>query len=182
MGDQFELENGDAVTLFSTAVVNQIVTVEGAVFGKQFNKTGSVAVPREPGGGVDIAFSPGMSLLSVLDEVGGPTPYFSQSEESYLIRTLRDGSVERTELKIQDLWDTRDTSMDINLLPGDFILVPMQDMNVFLTGQVRKPGAYGFITGYTVDDYILLAGGINEDTADVNTIFFKDERGGKRER
>ncbi len=178
MGAEFEIENGDSVTVLSTSVISDMITIEGAIFGRQFNKSGAVQVPQASVR-VDLAYYPGISLLGALDEVGGPTPLMSSEEDSYLLRRKSDGTAERRLLDITGLWESRDPSLDVGLKPGDLVLIPIEKLNVFITGQVVNPGAYGYVNGYKVSDYILLAGGIPEETGNKNGIFFMDDQGRK---
>ncbi|MFW6279053.1 MAG: ligand-binding protein, partial [Bacillota bacterium] len=85
----------------------------------------------------------------------------------------------RIDVNIKALWETRDDKYDVELLPGDFILVPMKTLKVFVTGHANNPGAYTFMKGNTVNDYLLLAGGIEENVGDPNGIWFMDDKGNR---
>ncbi len=176
MADQFEMEKGDTVTVRSMSEISDMITIEGAIFGRNFSKSGAVQVPQRAVR-VDLAYYPGISLLAALDSVGGPTPLMSTEEHSILKRQNSDGGIERRVLEIEKLWKTREQQYDVKLQPGDFILIPIQTLKVFLTGEVNNPGAFDYVNGYTVYDYILLAGGITENTGDPNGLFKIDKLG-----
>ena len=178
MAGQFEMKKGDTVTVRSMSEISDMITIEGAIFGRNFSKTGSISVPRSAVR-VDLSYYPGISLLAALDSVGGPTPLMSSEEPSILKRRNENGVVERRILEIEKLWKTRDQQYDVTLKPGDFILIPIQTLKVFLTGQVNNPGAFDYANGYTVNDYILLAGGIVENNGDPDGLFKIGENGSR---
>jgi protein involved in polysaccharide export with SLBB domain len=178
MAGQFEMKKGDTVTVRSMSEISDMITIEGAIFGRNFSKTGSISVPRSAVR-TDLSYYPGISLLAVLDSVGGPTPLMSSEEPSILKRRNENGVVERRILEIEKLWKTRDQQYNVTLKPGDFILIPIQTLKVFLTGQVNNPGAFDYANGYTVNDYILLAGGIVENRGDPDGLFKIDENGSR---
>ena len=172
--DQFSLQNGDNVVIHSTTEVSEMITIEGAVLGSSGSKTGPISVPQKPLR-IDLPYKPGISLLTVLDSVGGPSPLISDEDQSQLKRKKSDGTVERIPLNIKKLWETREARYNVELKPGDYIFVPMQTLQVFVTGYVEDPGAFTFLEGSTIYDYILLAGGITENKGDPNGIFLIDE-------
>ena len=57
---------------------------------------------------------------------------------------------------------TGDLSKNVILRPNDTVFVPLAP-KVFVSGEVRNPGAYPFSPGTTVRQAISLAGGITED-------------------
>lgn len=59
---------------------------------------------------------------------------------------------------------TKDTKFDYNVasIPGDQVFYPSYEDRVFVLGGVAFPGAYPFSPYYTVNQYISLAGGLNE--------------------
>ncbi len=176
--DQFQVKNGDQVVLHSTSEISDMITIEGAIIGNAAAKTGPIAISDEPLR-VDLPFKPGITLLSVLDSVGGPSPLLSEEEQSVLKRKNSKGKTEIIEIDVKKLWETRDAQYNVDLKPGDLILIPMQTLKVFVTGYVNNPDAYDYMNGKTVFDYLLLAGGITENEGDPNGIFFVDEKGKK---
>lgn len=176
--DQLPMENGDQVSVRSTSESTDMITVQGAVFGRSFEKQNIIQVPREPIR-TDLPYNPGITLMTALDMVGGPTPLLDTDEKSLILRKNPQGTEERIEVDIKALWETRDEKYDVDLLPGDFILVPMKTLKVFVTGQANDPGAYDFMKGNTVNDYLLLAGGIVDNVGDPNGLWFVDDQGNR---
>lgn len=59
---------------------------------------------------------------------------------------------------------TKETEFDYNIasIPGDQVFYPSYEDRVFVLGGVQIPGAYPFSPYYTVNQYISLAGGLND--------------------
>jgi protein involved in polysaccharide export with SLBB domain len=59
---------------------------------------------------------------------------------------------------------TKGTTFDYNVasVPGDQVFYPSYEDRVFVLGGVAAPGAYPFSPYYTLNQYISLAGGLNE--------------------
>jgi protein involved in polysaccharide export with SLBB domain len=152
-----------------------MITIEGAVFGKRVSGETSITVPTEMVR-IDIPYYNGISLLAVLDEVGGPTP-FAIFEDAYI---QRKDSGERIAIDTETLWNTRSEELDVGLNPGDRVYIPMQTLKVFVTGSVEDPAAYDFIRGGVVQDYILYAGGISDNVGNPNGLFFMDKKGNRK--
>jgi protein involved in polysaccharide export with SLBB domain len=59
---------------------------------------------------------------------------------------------------------TKNTTFDYNVasVPGDQVFYPSYEDRVFVLGGVAVPGAYPFSPYYTLNQYISLAGGLNE--------------------
>jgi polysaccharide export outer membrane protein len=58
-----------------------------------------------------------------------------------------------------------DLDKNLELAPNDTVFVP-QAPKVFVTGEVRSPGAYGWFPGMTTRQLISLAGGLTPDGSD----------------
>ncbi len=127
--------------------------------------TGAV---REPG---FVTISPTDRLTDAIDEAGGLHKY--ADEES--IRVVRaDGTTEHFSLRPFLL--EGDLGSNPTLLEGDRIEVPFREefrndveasvtyneSAVLVTGFVVRPGPYHYFPGYTVRDYVGLAGGVEE--------------------
>jgi len=165
---------GDQVNVPSTTQNAEVVSIEGAVFGKVRSGETPIVVPREPVR-VDIPYFPGITLLNVLDEVGGPTP-FAIAHKSYLTES---STGKHILLAVDKLWKTRDPALDRRLYPGDHVVIPMETLKVFVTGAVLTPGAVPYQPDLTVEEYLLFAGGVDENIADLNAIYSVTP-GGKR--
>lgn len=168
----FNVATGDQIRVLSTNQNSEVVTVEGAVYGASRSGESPVSVPQKAVR-VDFPYYPGISLLAVLDAVGGPTPY-AKAGQSYL---LEHSTGNKIPLRLAELWKTRNQALNRDLHPGDQVVVPMETLQVFVTGQVNSPGAEPYQPQLTVADYLLYAGGVVENTADLNGIYLVDLEG-----
>ena len=169
-----EIASGDAVLVRSASENAERITIEGAVFGNRLSGDSPVQVP-DKSFRIDFPYYAGISLLDVLDEVGGPTPR-AVSEKSFLRRAA---TGEEAALELEKLWRSRDEMDNRELFPGDYIFIPMQRTVVFVSGAVTRPGAVEFMPGYSVADYLLLSGGIDVNQADFKKIYLIDESGNR---
>ena len=149
----FNLSNGDAVSIPSISENAETITVEGAVYGSVVSGTAPFTAPLTAVK-IEVPYYPGISLLNVLDKVGGPTPY--AVKERAQIR--RPGIGEFISLDIANLWNTRKSSYDVELKPGDHILIPVERTVVAVFGEVLSPNnSIAHVNGYTVMDYLISA-------------------------
>lgn len=173
--DSFSLQNGDTVSVPSIADNAETITIEGAVYGTVVPGTAPFTAPTISVK-LEIPFFPGISLLNVLDQVGGPTPYAVIDESE--IR--REDPSESIKPELSRLWRDRDSSADVKLNPGDHILIPLKRSYVAVLGAVNSSSsAIEFVNGYKVLDYIIAAGGFNDTTANPNNIKLIDDEGKK---
>ena len=124
--------------------------------------TGAV---RSPG---QLPFAGELTLFEALAMVGSPTP-----EAGDLVLVIRgDGTGEAApqngesasnvvEISLNDLQSGRLAEHNVTLHDGDHIVVP-RAQQVFISGQVRSPGAYSVPSGATVLQALTLAGGLTE--------------------
>lgn len=165
------LANGDRVRVPSIVENREMVLVTGALFGAPVSSEKPVPIPLAAIA-VNIPFTPGTTLLAVLESLGGPTPY-AKAKESLI---LRKGTGARIPVDVDALWKTRDRDRDVALEPGDTVNVPIVN-EVFVVGEVNSPGRVPFNPGFVVADYLLAAGGINPLTGDANGLYFQDKMG-----
>jgi polysaccharide export outer membrane protein len=121
-----------------------------------------------------------MTLLSALARAGSTTP--SASHEATIVRPKKNpkpGDEPSDVLKI-DLNELQAGNMALNvaLQDGDTISVP-KAQSVFVTGQVKSPGAYAVDPGTTVLQALSLAGGLTDRGSD-NRIRIQRSQDGKR--
>jgi protein involved in polysaccharide export with SLBB domain len=165
------LQDGDRIRVPSMAENTQSVLVTGALFGTPLVLDKPITVPTVPVS-VEVPFLPGLTLLTVLENMGGPTPY-ARAKESVVVRA---GSGQRVLVDVETLWATKNTALDLELSAGDMVSVPMV-LDVFVGGEVRDPGAVRFSPSFTVSDYIVAAGGIDQVSGDVNAVYFVNGSG-----
>jgi protein involved in polysaccharide export with SLBB domain len=171
---EFIARNGDRITVRSGFRSEETVMVEGALYGKPLGGDQTVAVSAVPIL-VAVPYYSGLSVLKVLDLVGGPTTR-ADGRNSMLVRK-KDGVM--ISVDVEKLWSGRNLQDDRALEPGDHLFVPMKRTEVAVLGEVRSPGRFPWLPGYTVAEYLRAAGGVNPDAGDPNGISFLDAAGGK---
>ena len=167
----FRLADGDRISLPPVARPEQMITVQGALYGKPVAGDEPVVLPAEPLV-VQLPYRSGLSVLAVLEALGGPTP-LARPEESTLRRAA---TGELVPLDAARLWATRDPALDLLLEPGDQLHVPLRDLSVFVGGEVNVPSAVAYVPGWTIGDYLRGAGGLTEDGAARFTVIDADQR------
>ena len=167
----FRLVTGDRVTVSAAAHRRRQVLVQGALFGQPAAGDSPVQLPTKQLV-LLLPFHGGMSVLEVLDLVGGPTP-LARPERSTVLRAATGA---RVPVDVGQLWETRDPGLDLPLEPGDQLHVPMRDLNVYLGGEVNVPRAVPHVAGHTIGDYLRSAGGLTDDGAPRFTVIDVDHR------
>jgi protein involved in polysaccharide export with SLBB domain len=168
------LRNGDSIAIASAFRNPEMITVDGALFGTPVAGDKPAQIPTNR----IVANLPcveGMTVLDVLDSLGGPTP-LADAGKSFLKR--RDTG-EKIPFDAQLLWDSRSPEQNLVLKSGDLLVVPMKKLQVVVSGEVNNPGAIPYLNGLKVSDYLLGAGGIKIETGDRNSVFFIDEIGNR---
>lgn len=120
-----------------------------------------------------VALTPNMTVIEALAKAG-----YGNASEAFIVRTPgATGPVEPGQdsasqvLKVNLREFERDVengelSRNIALHDGDTIWVPRNDRNrIFVTGEVRTPGAYSIPEGTSVLQAITLAGGVTENAS-----------------
>lgn len=115
---------------------------------------------RNPG---EYQLSGDMTLLAALARAGATTP--TASREAVILRprklpTGEQGPVDVIKVDLVEL-QAGDLTRNVQLVDGDTVNVPKAQM-VFLSGQVRAPGAYAVEDGTTVLQALTLAGGVTD--------------------
>jgi polysaccharide biosynthesis/export protein len=172
--DSIKLAKGDRILIRSVSENVERVTIEGAIYGSRLIGENPVQVPAQTFR-LDAPYFPGLTLLDLLESVGGPTPRAEKGKS--FIRRSSTGEVRPVDLEA--VWTKRDLLANPDLLPGDYVFVPLQPSEVFISGAVVRPGAVPYTPGYLVSDYLLLSGGINPNTAKTDALFLVDETGGQ---
>lgn len=93
--------------------------------------------------------------------------------------SLAPGQAEVIRVNLRDI-QAGDLTKNIALRPNDTVFVP-QAPKVFVSGEVRNPGAYPFSPGTTVRQAISLAGGLTEDGSSGRIRVVRDVQGKARE-
>jgi len=166
------LENGDRIAVSSSLENEDTITIDAAVYGQPTSGEGPIVIPPR-NVVVTLPYIPGLTVLDILEQLGGPSP-LADTAAGYVQR-----NGERLPLDVDPLWTERTEQYDLVLAPGDLLVIPMQKLKVFVAGEVNNPGGLPYVNGYTVGDYILAAGGISLETGDRNKIFFMDLLGNR---
>ncbi len=113
-------------------IVTVTVTSAGGAFEQQIRVIGMAAGPDYIGGGSLISRQPaqprairfveGITLLDVINQVGGLSP-FADGNSAYIQRQV-DGTQTRIAAPLDDLIEESDITKNIRLEPGDTIVVP----------------------------------------------------------
>lgn len=117
--------------------------------------------------------TPGMTLVEALAKAG-----YGAASEAIIVRTrgatgpvLPGQNSSSNVIKVnlrefeKDL-ESGELSRNISLVDGDTIFVPRNDPNrIFVTGEVKNPGAFSIPEGTTVLQAVTLAGGVTENAA-----------------
>jgi polysaccharide export outer membrane protein len=159
-GKSIEEFEAALVTLLADGYLKQprvAVTVKEFVSLRVF-VTGEV---RKPGA---YGLRPDRSLLALLEQIGELTETIGH--EVVVIRppgSETPGETDKAQITRLSLRDIRsgNPERDFRLSPGDTVFFP-KAAQVYVTGQVAKPGAFRFEEGMTVYQALNLAGGINE--------------------
>jgi polysaccharide biosynthesis/export protein len=112
--------------------------------------------------------SGGMTLVELLSKAGPLSP--NASSEAVIVKAGRpaaattdapDADAVRINLRAMESGDKSENRV---LEAGDTVFFP-QAPKVFVSGEVRQPGAYPFGPGTTVRQVVILAGGFTEDAS-----------------
>ncbi len=143
--EERQLVNSPQVTVFVEDFASRAVSVQGAV--------------QAPGVYQLLSRS---SVLDVIGMAGG----LSGDEEKRIVILRRSGGQDvRLEVDLERLIEGGELSLNVELLPGDIVMVPRTRMlRVYVTGAVEKPGSveYSSAERITVLQAITAAGGGTE--------------------
>jgi polysaccharide export outer membrane protein len=124
------------------------------------------------------------SLADVVRDLGGPAHYADKAKPIRVSRATPKGreiltvswaSLASLEGAEKDSAPFEVVKGDEIFVPSALILIPSQSDSVFVTGEVRAPGARPFQNSMTVDEYIGSAGGVtNRANMRDSKVFRKD--------
>ena len=118
---------------------------------QQVSVLGSVAKPGR------YAVESRTSVFDLLATAGGKT--LDSAEVLYLVRTDADGKVSRLPIDLSSLADPTKEFPAIKFQGGDTIYVP-QAPQIFIYGEVAKPGEYKLQPGMSLIEALTIAGGV----------------------
>lgn len=162
-----ELEQGLKKQLADGFLKNPQVTVAIETYRSQ--RILVLGEVRSPG---EFQLTGDMTLMAALARAGSTTP--AAGHEALIVRAPRRissdpaappaGESEVIKVDLTDL-QSGNVALNIQLLDGDTVSVP-KAQSVFVTGQVKAPGAYAIDRGATVLQVLSLAGGPTDRGAD----------------
>ncbi|MCX5641816.1 MAG: SLBB domain-containing protein [Candidatus Omnitrophica bacterium] len=117
----------------------------------------------------------GMTVMEAIALAGGfKVQELNQQDQTIIIR-----GAEIIPVKISEISLKGDKSKNIFLKPNDLIVAP-QRQKIYVSGEVKKPGAYELTVGMNVFEAITLAGGFT-DFAAPNKTSVRRTKGDKKE-
>ncbi|MEO0115346.1 MAG: SLBB domain-containing protein [candidate division WOR-3 bacterium] len=152
------VESGDIIIV---PAMMATVSVKGAVFGRGESKlrTSTLTTEKERISEGVYELATGDRITDIIAKAGGITPWADLS--SAYIERLAIGSNQRKKIPI-DLNKVileKDQSADIEMLPGDILVIPPINTLVYVEGEVVEPGSFPFIPNQRASHYIGQAGG-----------------------
>jgi len=130
------------------------------VFIKEYQKVSVIGAVGKPG--MYELVGP-TTLLQAIAQAGGLTA--QAMNELFVYRLEKDGQQTKIAIKIEGLMITGDPDLNIQLQPRDVVTIPIdQTLNVFVYGEVKKPGAIPYLSSkkITLLQAIAQAGGTTE--------------------
>ena len=112
----YQLKNGDKIIVASMLKNREMITVEGAFFGTPTSGDKPAKIPTSRII-VNLPYIPGMTVLQVMDSLGGPTP-LAETAKAYL-QTSKSG--EKVFFDAEKLWQSRESSLDLTIEADDFL-------------------------------------------------------------
>ncbi|MCF8262644.1 MAG: SLBB domain-containing protein [Melioribacteraceae bacterium] len=118
---------------------------------RQVTITGEVEYP-----GTYVLRSKNQTFLSLLNEAGGLT------SEAFIFGTKFVRNERRVILDFEEIFFENNTSEDLKLEDGDQLFIPRRPSVVEVTGEVNSVGLFKYHEGWSVSEYIDLAGGLKD--------------------
>jgi protein involved in polysaccharide export with SLBB domain len=153
------VESGDVIQV---PAVEGLVTVKGAVFGRgEYRlRISALTTDKERVSEGIYELKPGERVFDMISKAGGITPWADLSK-SYIERLVAGGGGERKKIQIdlRRIIFERDSSVNIEMMNTDIVVVPPLNTMVYVEGEVTKPGSFTFGPNMRAGDYIGQAGG-----------------------
>jgi protein involved in polysaccharide export with SLBB domain len=153
------VQSGDVI---SVPAVEALVTVKGAVFGRdEYRLRASTTTTEKERVSEGIyELEPGSRVSDMIQRAGGVTPWADMSN-AYVDRLVAGGSGTRKRLPVdlRRIIYEQDTTRDLELMNADIVVVPPINTLVYVEGEVTEPKAYTFSPNQRFSDYLGQAGG-----------------------
>lgn len=153
--DDFTLQDGDSVYVYSAELPIGSVTLDGAL-----STTGSGSSANTIAGQVSAQyFYRFLEGETVEDMLVDMSQYFTAGSDLDGCYLTRDGK--STPISIRNILYGNDPDGDIVLQNGDRFTIPFSNQIVTVNGAVNNPGTFGYVPGKDASYYINLAGGLS---------------------
>ncbi|MCL4417367.1 MAG: SLBB domain-containing protein [Actinobacteria bacterium] len=155
------LKTGDSLVIPSALLFQDTITLVGEFRGvRVFEKTSSTkSIAGMEAVKIGLyRLKQGEKVLDMLSNVGGVTAR-ADLRKAQIIRLGLGNKKITIKVDLYKLTVENDKSQNIALMPGDIFSIPSIQDNVYLIGEVRKPGAVPYSPGRNIADYIAVAGG-----------------------
>ncbi|MBI2554631.1 MAG: SLBB domain-containing protein [Candidatus Rokubacteria bacterium] len=154
---ELELRRGDVLFVPPIAVLQDVVEVRGAFLGTGADPGRTTTVGKQTLV-ARIELAAGDRIKDIVVKAGGVAPY-ANFRRAFVERGGISGPRQTIPVDLQRLLVEKDESQNLALLNGDVFVVPVVEDKVYVTGNVRAPGAFDYRPFYSPKDYVLLAGG-----------------------
>lgn len=138
-GDQETIEPGDTILV---PLMPQQVYVLGEV--------------AHPG---TVQYVEGLRIVDAVSAAGGPT---AEADLSNSVLYTRKGQTGSKQVDLAAMWKDPTNADNTIMNPGDTIVIERAPL-IYIGGEVRQPGAFPSRSGYSIMDYIGLAGGFTTE-------------------
>jgi polysaccharide export outer membrane protein len=121
-----------------------------------------------------------LTLLKLISQAGGLTP--EAGNEIVVMRQLPDGTKTSLHISVDDLILKGDPSLDIPLQPDDIVSIPPDKVvQVYITGQVKSPGALSVKKSNipTLLRALAQAGGLTDKASKGSVVIKRTDAAGK---
>lgn len=145
---EYELKNGDVISVGSSSQAMPYVTITGAISAK-----GDGSISTAMANKVLYSFVPGETVQQLIRNISNKLVASSDTDSIYIIRDGQKITVNGQEAL------TSDSKGDIELQQGDTVVIPFSQLFVTVNGAVNNPGNYAYVPDRTIEYYITLAGG-----------------------
>ena len=161
-GDDFELLDGDVITVLSADMPVGSVTLTGALQSSD-SASSSNTVQGQVSAQYFYRFVIGQTVGDMLIDMA---PYFTASSDLDGCYLTRDGK--SYAISFRDVLYGNDPAGDMVLQNGDRFTIPFSNQVVNVNGAVNSPGTYGYVPGKDVSYYVNLAGGLTESARGID--------------
>ncbi len=160
-GQGYALSPGDEVEYFDATLAQGRVVVVGELNGIELLPE---KIPSQIGVHVRrtaLKIGRGERVSDLVARLGGPTAK-ADLDHAFIERVGPEGERLVVPVNLRRVLVHQDSSQDVALLDGDFLMVPSIPENVFVTGFVMKPSVFAYTPGLTLREYLAMAGGTTD--------------------